>query len=196
VAILDYFKSEHQKRVDDFMRLAKQELPEKPTEPSEAVRLLRAKLIFEEAIETIRALGVVIYVPAEGADMHTNVDCAEFEISPTPFNLIEVIDGCCDIKVVTTGTLSACGVPDKPFQEDVDRNNLEKFGPGHYWRGDGKLMKPPGHRPPDMNFILRWLLDVVIPRSGRRIEGVSVGAPTGNWGGINEKKQEPSDPLK
>jgi hypothetical protein len=38
VAILDLFKSEHQKRVDQFMKLAKQDLPEKPTEPSKAVR--------------------------------------------------------------------------------------------------------------------------------------------------------------
>ena len=49
-------RSEHQQRVDEFMRLAKQNLPAVPTEPSEEVRLLRAKLIFEEAVETIRAL--------------------------------------------------------------------------------------------------------------------------------------------
>jgi predicted HAD superfamily Cof-like phosphohydrolase len=151
-------KSDHQKRVETFMIKARQEVPAVPIEPSAAVRLLRAKLIFEEAVETIRALGVVLYVPAAGADMHTNVDCAEFEIAPIPFNMIEVIDGCCDLTVVTTGTLSACGIPDEPFQHLVDDNNLAKFGPGHSWREDGKLIKPPNHQSPDIAGLLHTLM--------------------------------------
>lgn len=143
-------RSEHQRRVDEFMRLAKQNLPEQPVELDEKMRILRAKLIFEEAVETIRALGVVIYVPPDGSEMHTNVDNAEFEIAPTGFDLIGTIDGCCDLSVVTTGTLSACGIPDDPFQKLVDYNNLAKFAPGHSIREDGKLIKPPGHKPPDI----------------------------------------------
>lgn len=126
--------------VDEFMRLAKQEIPEKPIEPSEEVRLLRAKLIYEEALETINALGVSII---------NN----EFKITG-PFDMVEVVDGCCDLKVVTTGTLTAIGVDDIDVQLEVDKNNLDKFGPGHSIREDGKLIKPPNHQPPNIRQIL------------------------------------------
>jgi predicted HAD superfamily Cof-like phosphohydrolase len=134
-------RSEHQRRVDDFMRLAKQGVPDRPTEPTEAVRLLRAKLIFEEAMETIeKGLGVCCRVID---------DVADFTIAG-PFDLLETIDGCCDLSVVTVGTLTAVGIPDEPFLKLTDENNLAKFGPGHTIRADGKLIKPPGHRPPDI----------------------------------------------
>ena len=47
----------HQVRVALFMDLAKQDCPLKPTEPTEKVAKLRATLILEEALETIKALG-------------------------------------------------------------------------------------------------------------------------------------------
>ncbi|RME85522.1 MAG: hypothetical protein D6785_04320, partial [Planctomycetota bacterium] len=53
-------KSPHQKRVEEFMRLAGQEIPEVPTLPDEKTRLLRSKLILEEALETIHALGFAV----------------------------------------------------------------------------------------------------------------------------------------
>jgi predicted HAD superfamily Cof-like phosphohydrolase len=65
--------------------------------------------------------------------------------------LVAIADGCADIKVVTTGTLSAFGIADDLIQQLVDYNNLEKFGPGHGYREDGKLVKPPEHRPPQLD---------------------------------------------
>lgn len=50
-------KSPHQQRVEEFMGKFGQEVPDKPTMPDEDTRLLRAKLIFEETLETIYALG-------------------------------------------------------------------------------------------------------------------------------------------
>ncbi len=50
-------QSSHQQRVEHFMRQARQPLPEEPSIPSEEIRRLRAKLILEEALETIKALG-------------------------------------------------------------------------------------------------------------------------------------------
>lgn len=146
-------RSEHQRRVDDFMDEARQQLPERPTVPSEEVRLLRAKLILEEAMETLQALGVSITAVGDDAT----------EMAPVKFNfhashkpdLIEIADGCADLSVVTIGTLSACGIDDKELFEAVDQNNLDKFGPGHSIREDGKLVKPPGHKPPDIAGVLR-----------------------------------------
>ena len=141
-------KSRHQILVEDFMRKARQDLPESTCVPNRHIRQLRAKLILEEAVETVEALGFSVVQNPTG----------DFSfIADREPDLLEIIDGCCDIKVVTTGTLSACGVPDLPFQECVDLNNLAKFGPGHSWREDGKLIKPEGHKPPDIAGVLTSL---------------------------------------
>jgi len=101
--------------------------------PSVEVRQLRANLILEEALETITALGFTVQ-----KDEVTN------QLRPfaahTP-NIVEVVDGCADISVVTIGTLSAFGVGDMPILEAVDTANLGKFGPGSYKREDGKWVK-------------------------------------------------------
>lgn len=143
-------KSEHQKKVEEFMRLAGQEVPDKPQVPSEEVRLLRARLIMEENLETIRGLGIIV------RDVCGNVIDISFLKFYTHFepNLPEIIDGCCDLKVVTTGTLSACGIADEEPQRRVDENNLEKFGPGGHRDENGKWVKPPGHTPPNFDDLI------------------------------------------
>jgi predicted HAD superfamily Cof-like phosphohydrolase len=133
-------RSTHQRYVDEFMNKAKQETPDTPTIPSEDVRLLRAKLIFEECMETVAAMGVEVITLEEGSVFRIVGPC----------DIVEVADGCADIAVVTTGTLSAFGIADYGIQKLVDQNNLDKFGPGHSFREDGKLEKPPGHKPPDI----------------------------------------------
>lgn len=147
-------QSDHQQRVEHFMRLAKQDVPRTPTIPSPEVRALRARLILEEALETIDALGCEV---VSGDQIkHYLITAKALKsgaviITPTHDpDLTEIVDGCADIMVVTTGTLSACGVKDAVPQRLVDENNLAKFGPGHTIREDGKLIKPPGHKPPDL----------------------------------------------
>lgn len=133
-------KSAHQDRVEEFMRLAGQDVPSKPTIPDAETRLLRAKLIFEEAIETIEALGFAV--------IHQGGETT-FDDVYGP-NMVEVADGCADIKVVTTGTLSAFGLPDVELQKMIDEANLRKFGPGGHRRDDGKWIKPPDWKAPDI----------------------------------------------
>lgn len=156
--------SEHYKQVVEFMEKAGQEVPTAPTEPSVEIRKLRARLILEEALETIRALGLSPYITIcdwDGEDDYNReIELEEFSSfdfnDDKPFDLKEVIDGCCDIKVVTTGTLIACGIPDEAAQRLVDESNLRKFGPGGYRRDDGKFIKPPDWIPPDWNnFIVK-----------------------------------------
>jgi len=136
-------KTEHQTRVEAFMKLAGQAVPTCPIIPSLEVRWLRANLILEEALETIEGLGFSLRMkPFDN----------EFELQETLTpDIVEVVDGCADISVVTTGTLSAFGVADIPILETVDAANLRKFEPGSYRReSDGKWMKPPGFLPPDI----------------------------------------------
>lgn len=154
--------TEHQERVEKFMKLAGQELPDRPTLPNEEVRLLRAKLILEEALETIEALGMSVCVTyKDGLTFGPTIEKHNICFIPNKTaNLEEIIDGCCDISVVTIGTLSACGVPDQPFLEEVDENNLAKFGPGGYRREDGKWVKPPDHTPPKIKEVLKAINDL------------------------------------
>jgi predicted HAD superfamily Cof-like phosphohydrolase len=141
-------KSKHQRRVEEFMRLAGQNMPKVATMPDGATRELRANLILEEALETIIALGCSIRVGSKGFECFVSNDYEP--------NLIEIIDGCCDISVVTVGTMIALGLPMEPFLEEVDANNIAK-GNGGYVRDDGKFMKPTNHPKPDIAGVLEKL---------------------------------------
>jgi hypothetical protein len=90
-------------------------------------RKLRATLISEEALETCDAI-------ATG-------------------NMIEAIDGMCDLLVVTYGTAVEFGIDIEPFWDEVHRSNMAKMG-GPV-RADGKVLKPPGWTPPDLERIYK-----------------------------------------
>ena len=153
--------SMHYKRVREFMIKAQQKVRDTPEILTEEERLLRAKLIFEECMETINLglgvdIGTMYNDPDEGptyVEYSPHNQFIEFSIE-RPMDLIETIDGCADIKVVTTGTLVAMGVPDAPIQLEVDNNNLAKFGPGGYRDESGKWIKPPNHQPPNLQGVL------------------------------------------
>ena len=68
--------------------------------------------------------------------------------------MVKIVDGCADVSVVNIGCLLACGIADVPILEEVDQNNLSKFGAGYYRDEYGKLRKPPGHKPPDFKKVL------------------------------------------
>lgn len=118
-------------RIRTFMLQAGQVCPDKPTDPPVKICQTRANLMFEEVLETIekglrfkmvdrntrRAIKAedIVLEPMDGAQGWPGPD------------MIEIIDGCQDVRVVTTGTEIACGVRDLEIQETVDGNNLEKF---------------------------------------------------------------------
>ncbi len=134
------------------MQKAGQQTPARVTTPDAATRVLRAKLIVEEALETVRALGV--RVEAGGAALE--VEELAFAAAGA-VDLEGVADGCADISVVTVGTLVAFGMDDELLLQEVDAANLRKFGPGARVREDGKWMKPPDWTPPDIAGVLaRW----------------------------------------
>ncbi len=137
------------------MQKVGQETPASPTIPDEQTRVLRAKLILEEALETVTALGV--RVEAESGDGRVDLTDENVHLSFTAHHDVDlegVVDGCADISVVTIDTLIAFGVDDEPVLEEVDSANLRKFAPGSYMRDDGKWIKPPDWHPPDILGIL------------------------------------------
>jgi len=138
-------RSEFQRRVDSFMAKAGQETPDAPVIPDEETRRLRAKLIMEEALETVAALGFRAIV----GDVGNKFDL----IASGDPDLTEIADGCCDVMVVTLGTLSACGMSDEALMTEVLDSNDSKFIDGHR-RSDGKWMKGPSFRPPRLDEVL------------------------------------------
>lgn len=159
-------KSKHQQRVELFMLLAGQDVPAKPCLLTPEVRVLRAKLIFSEAVQELIALGLRVSIHAGNQDQSTvslfDSDTKfTFTAMEGDMDIIEFVDGCHDTAVVTTGSLSAAGIADEPGQKATDENNLAKFGPGGY-RSDGtdgnpkgKWIKPAGHKPPDFVKVLK-----------------------------------------
>lgn len=88
---------------------------------------LRCQLIQEEVAETLQAI--------------------------QENDLVEAIDGLCDVLYVVIGTAVAFGVDIEPFFDEVHRTNMLKTtGPV---RADGKRMKPEGWKPPDIIGLLQ-----------------------------------------
>lgn len=157
--------TDHYRQVHEFMEKAGQEVPAKPFIPDQKTRILRARLILEEALETIHALGVNALIAndvftAPGSRKLVEMSQIEFTC-PREMDLVEVVDGCCDIKVVTTGTLIAIGVQDAEVQREVDESNLRKFGPGGYRNEHGKWIKPPDWVKPNLASIINRQIDAV-----------------------------------
>jgi len=145
--------------------------PATPTVPDLAARRLRAKLIMEEAMETIHALGLEVISLRPFID----ADHIDFESHKSP-DLIEIADGIADSMVVLLGTAVACGIDMERIFDEVMRSNFSKFiwtdeeafeaiGKGYNFKplptGDvcvtdatGKIMKPPGYQKANIGPIL------------------------------------------
>lgn len=143
----------HYEDVKRFCILAGNQPPEGPKVPDSSQAELCAKLILEEAMETIAALGVEVRLMAEHSRHDPVVYKDLFLRAVKPADLVEVVDGCCDTRVVSTFTLVMCGVTDGKPQALVDANNLGKFDPalgGKRCELTGKWLKPPGYPKPDL----------------------------------------------
>ena len=108
-------------------------------------RRLRAKLIMEEALETIEGLG--FDVKLDRAE-----DCGYSLVESRSPDMEKIIDGCCDLEYVTIGTLNALSIPDIPHMQAVCKANEAKFPDGKgvpHPTIPGKYGKPEGWIPPN-----------------------------------------------
>lgn len=139
-----YSFQEHFGNVKDLMDRAKQTTALKIRMPSTEERLLRARLILEEALETIRSLGISVHQVGENEDRFEFYDDGKDKYDP-----LGVLDGIADIFVVTTGTGICCGLTNiiEEAIKRVDKNNLSKLDGQHSFRSDGKLLKSPNYKP-------------------------------------------------
>lgn len=115
--------------------------------PSADQRILAARLILEEALETVRDMGVDVSL--DGA-YFTDVSAFDFDDRPEQFDMMGAIDGCIDTRYVATWALCAMGVPDIPHEREVNRANNHKFPDGQAIVNEhGKYLKPAGWVGPD-----------------------------------------------
>jgi predicted HAD superfamily Cof-like phosphohydrolase len=115
--------------VKEFHQAFGQRVGEKPELPDRKERTLREKLLEEEFNEYMRA--------------ELNDD------------LVEIADALADIIYIACGTAVSYGIPlDRVFTE-VHRSNMAKLVDGKVLRrADGKVQKPEGWTPPDIETIL------------------------------------------
>ena len=141
----------HINNVVSFMKQAGQNVPDTLCVPSEAERLLRAKLILEEAFELIeKGLGIEVLV----ASNQLNSEEFVYKVA-RPADPIEALDGAADLLWVgVTGVALIFGADLESVVEEVDYSNLSKFIDGHR-RDDGKWVKGPSYRPADIAKVLR-----------------------------------------
>ena len=130
--------------------------PHSPAEPKLRNPELRARLILEEAIETVvglvgRPKAVALLDSAIGENRLIYPDDEAVAKDSEP-DLIEVIDGLCDTIVVCLGTAEDIGIDLAPFFDEVHRSNMAKAG-GPI-NEHGKQLKPPGWTPPDIKGVL------------------------------------------
>jgi predicted HAD superfamily Cof-like phosphohydrolase len=125
------------------------------TDPELQHNELRAKLIMEEAVETVAALGFAAHAGFSepyGPDDFQPDDIAKFHKQFAKPDLIEAIDGICDLIYVLLGTAVTGGFDLDPHFLEVHRANMMKLqGPK---RADGKQLKPEGWQPPDHEKVL------------------------------------------
>lgn len=107
---------------------------------------LRARLILEEAFETVNAL----VGTARARDLLEELRSGIGEA--TPPDLVEAADGMCDTLYVVFGAAVEMGIDLQPLFDEVHRTNMAKEGGA--MRSDGKILKPTGWVKPDLATLL------------------------------------------
>lgn len=132
--------------VEEFHRAMGLPVRTTPTMPSEAERLMRARLVLEEALEVVRALGCVAAPRWDGE--------IEVVVNHQP-DLTNVAHELNDLLYVAHGGLAEMGAPPGVFAE-IHRANMSKLGDDGkpVLRADGKVMKGPNYKPPDVAGVL------------------------------------------
>jgi predicted HAD superfamily Cof-like phosphohydrolase len=119
-----------QEDIVTLMTQFEQEIKDSPELPDARTRLLRARLVFEEALEFVRACGCTVVTSGSSNDGAAVIDDIRVVLDPkgTP-DFTEYVDGCIDQLVVTYGALNAAGVKAQSAWDEVQRSNMSKAWP-------------------------------------------------------------------
>jgi len=144
-------------KVADFMRAARQPVRTEITMPTEAERLLRVRLVIEEALEFAEAMGV--RVTGVATDLHAhNEHSVQVEIvDDVGVDIVEAADALADSLYVVYGSGWTLGLPLQDVFDEVHRSNMAKVDDSTGFcvvSPDGKVLKPQGWTPPDVASVL------------------------------------------
>jgi len=119
-----------QEDIVTLMTQFNQQVKESPEMPDPATRLLRARLVFEEALEFVKGCGgTVTMTDAEGIETVVIDEIRVISDASGVPDLVEYVDGCVDQLVVTYGALNAAGIKVEPAWDEVQRSNMSKAWP-------------------------------------------------------------------
>jgi predicted HAD superfamily Cof-like phosphohydrolase len=120
-----------QQDIVTLMQLFNQQVKESPELPDPETRLLRARLVFEEAIEFVKGCGCTVTMAgSDGEEQAAVIDQISVVLDPEREpDFVEYVDGCIDQLVVTYGALNAAGVKAEPGWDEVQRSNMSKAWP-------------------------------------------------------------------
>lgn len=124
--------------------------PAVPTNPDE-IRL-RLRLILEEFQELIEAHtrgDLFSWVHDAFSDIRNHID----NVTPSDVDLVATADALADLDYVIAGTRLTYGIPGDEVMAEVHAANLRKAGGEP--DATGKLQKPAGWQPPDVEGVLR-----------------------------------------
>jgi predicted HAD superfamily Cof-like phosphohydrolase len=141
------------KQVMEFHRACETKDPEKPTIPSDAKVRLRARLITEEYIESMKYMfdDEVVFAGCKNVIDHAYSQLKlAIDNAPVQVDMVSLMDGLADIDVVVEGTRLSFGVNGEPIAAEVHRSNMAKFKYGIKRREDGKILKPSDWTPPEI----------------------------------------------
>lgn len=148
----------HWRRVRQMMLGFGQAAPEALlSEPSPELLKSRLMLNLEELLEQIRDAGFELRF-TNNSDLYPEIDIDALAMSCVrPPDMVKLLDGITDLSVTNTGFFVALGVPDSPFLEEVDANNLLKIATGKLNTETGKFEKTKDHPAPDIAGVLKKL---------------------------------------
>ena len=142
-----------QEDIVTLMKQFDQQVKESPEMPEPEIRLLRARLVFEEALEFVKGCGCTVTMTGAGSDDKKEravIDEIAVVLDPNGNpDFVEYVDGCVDQLVVTYGALNAAGVKVESAWDEVQRSNMSKAWPhcgvcdAVLVRGDGAALVHP-----------------------------------------------------
>lgn len=90
------------------------------------------------------------------AMMHLGEELSEIEQAFDEGDVAGIADGLVDIVYVAIGMAHRLGLPFEDVWDEVHRANMAKFPDGQVFKNEnGKITKPPGWKPPDIEGVLR-----------------------------------------
>jgi predicted HAD superfamily Cof-like phosphohydrolase len=111
-----------------LMKQFEQEVKDSPELPDPATRLLRARLVFEEALEFVKGCGCTVTMTSSTETPVIDNISVKLDPNGKP-DFVEYVDGCIDQLVVTYGALNAAGIEAQSAWDEVQRSNMSKAWP-------------------------------------------------------------------